>query len=156
GSGAIALAFKHRCPAASVTATDASPAALAVAAANARRLRLPIEFVVGNWWLPLHGRRFDVVLSNPPYVAEGDPHLLALTHAPHAALTAGRDGLAALRTIVAGAPAHLNDDGWLLVEHGHDQADAVRLLLSDNGFADVSTLRDLAGQTRCSGGRLPG
>lgn len=156
GSGAIALAVKHRCPAATVTATDASPAALAVARGNAGRLGLQVAFVEGSWWQPLQGRRFDLVLSNPPYVAGDDAHLQALTHEPRSALTPEGDGLAALQQIVAGAPAHLRPGGWLLLEHGYDQAAAVQALLAGRGFELPATRRDIGGQPRCTGARWPG
>jgi release factor glutamine methyltransferase len=156
GSGAIALAVRHRCPAAALTATDASPAALAVAAANAERLGLGVEFVAGDWWQAVAGRRFDLALSNPPYVAGNDPHLAALTHEPRAALTPEGDGLAALRRIVAAAPNHLQPGAWLLLEHGHDQATAVQQLLSQRGFETPDTRPDLAGLPRCTGARWPG
>jgi release factor glutamine methyltransferase len=156
GSGAIALAVKHGHPAAQVTATDASQEALAVAQANAARLGLQVAFVAGSWWNPLADRRFDLALSNPPYVAEGDPHLAALDDEPIAALTPGGDGLAALRQIVAAAPAHLNAGAWLLLEHGFDQDGAVRALLADAGFERVETRADLAGLPRTTGGQWPG
>lgn len=153
GSGAIALALKHRLPRARVTATDADAGALAVARVNARRLRLAIEFLPGDWWQPLAGRVFDLVVSNPPYIAADDPHLAALGHEPPGALTPGGDGLGALRAIVDAAPAHLAAGGALLLEHGFDQGAAVRALLAARGFVDVQTRRDLAGHERCSGGR---
>jgi len=156
GSGAIALALKQRRPALALTATDASPAALAVAADNAARHGLDIDFVAGDWWAPLAGRRFDLVVSNPPYIAGDDAHLAALKHEPPAALTPGGDGLGALRRIVAAAPAHLAPGAWLLLEHGYDQAEAVRALLEQQGYADVQSWRDLGGIERVSGGRLPG
>jgi release factor glutamine methyltransferase len=154
GSGAIALALRHAHPAARVTATDASADALAVAEANATALGLSVEFLHGSWWQPLAGRRFDLVVSNPPYVAAADPHLDALRHEPAAALTPGASGLEALEELVAGAPAHLVPGGWLLLEHGHDQADAMQAMLQRNGFRTVQTRRDLGGQTRCTGGQL--
>jgi release factor glutamine methyltransferase len=155
GSGAIALALKHRHPAARVCAVDVSASALKVAQANARRLELELEFVQGGWWQPLQGRRFHLVVSNPPYIAGNDPHLHALRHEPALALSPGDDGLAALAQIVRGAPAHLHAGGWLLLEHGHDQQPAVQQLLVEGGFVSVSTRADLAGRPRCSGGRLP-
>ncbi len=154
GSGAIALALKHARPDARVTAVDASPAALQIATGNGARLGLSVDWVLGDWWAPLAGRRFDLVVSNPPYVADGDPHLTALAHEPIEALCSGPDGLRDLRKIVAGAAPHLGDGGWLLLEHGHDQADAVAALLAASGFVDIRTRRDLAGQPRCTGGRL--
>lgn len=155
GSGAIALAVATRRPDVLVTATDASADALAVAQANAQRLGLPVRFAHGAWLAAVPGERFAVIASNPPYIAEGDPHLAALAHEPMAALTAGADGLDDLRTIVAQAPASLQPGGWLLLEHGHDQAAAVRALLFAQGFEAVSSRKDLAGIERCSGGRWP-
>ena len=152
GSGAIALAVKQACPGASVLATDLSEAALAVARANAARLGLDVSIRQGAWWGGLGERRFDLVLSNPPYIAGGDPHLAALQHEPALALTPGGDGLAALREIVAGAARHLRPGGWLLLEHGHDQADAVQAMLARDGFAGIETRRDLGRQPRCTGG----
>ena len=152
GSGAIAIAAKHGCPDAQVSATDASAAALGVASANAQRLGMSVSFAAGSWWDAVAGARFDLVLSNPPYVAAGDPHLAALRHEPLAALTPGGDGLDALRHIIGGAPDHLAPGGWLLVEHGYDQADAVQALLHAHGFSEIATRADLAGQTRCTGG----
>ena len=154
GSGAIALALKTAWPAARICASDRSAAALDVARANAHRLGLDAEFRAGSWWTPWSGVRFDIVLSNPPYVADGDPHLAALAHEPALALTAGRDGLEALRAIIGGAAAHLERSGWLWLEHGFEQADAVQALLRAAGFSGVQTRRDFAGHPRCSGGRL--
>ena len=156
GSGAIALALKHRRPQAEICAVDVSQAALAVAQANAARLGLAVAFHAGSWWAPLAGQRFDLVASNPPYVAGDDPHLAALQHEPTLALTPGGDGLDAIRSIIAGAPVHLASGGWLLLEHGWDQADAVAALLRAAGFEAIATRRDLAGQARCTGGRWPG
>jgi release factor glutamine methyltransferase len=155
GSGAIALAVKDRCPRARVTATDASLAALDVARFNARRLGLDAEFVAASWWQGLEARRFDVIVANPPYVAAGDPHLAALRHEPLDALVSGIDGLDALTEIVRSARDHLEADGWLLLEHGFDQGDAVRDLMRATGLVDVVTRRDLAGHERASGGRAP-
>jgi release factor glutamine methyltransferase len=155
GSGAIALAVKHAQPTATVVATDLSAAALGVARANAKRLALDVEFIEGSWWQAVPRRRFHLVLSNPPYIAAGDEHLAALNHEPTLALTPGGDGLDALRCIVAGAAAHLEPGGWLLLEHGFDQADALQSLLRGHGFADIQTRRDLAGQPRCSGAHQP-
>jgi release factor glutamine methyltransferase len=153
GSGAIALAVKAAWPQADVLATDVSEDALAVARANADALGLPLATCRGAWWDALDGERFDLVLSNPPYIAGGDPHLPALRHEPTLALTPGADGLNALRAIVAGAAAHLRASGWLLLEHGYDQADAVQALLREHGFDVIETRCDLAGQPRCTGGR---
>ncbi len=151
GSGAIALAVRHAYPRASVWATDASPAALELARRNAKRLGLALNFAAGSWWEPLQDQRFQLALSNPPYIAAGDPHLDALRHEPMSALSPGGDGLDALRRVVAGAPAHLVADGWLLLEHGYDQADAVRTLLQEHGFRNIQTRIDLGRQPRCTG-----
>jgi release factor glutamine methyltransferase len=156
GSGAIALALKRRQPGARVCAVDCSAAALAVARANGERHALQIEWLAGDWWQPLQGRRFHLVASNPPYVAEGDPHLRGLRHEPALALTSGANGLAALSHIVRDAPAHLHAGAWLLLEHGHEQADAVCRLLIEAAFESVQTRPDLGGRPRCSGGRWPG
>jgi release factor glutamine methyltransferase len=152
GSGAIALALKSRHARARVSAVDLSAAAVEVARGNARALALEVEFHVGNWWRPLRDRRFHLVLANPPYVADGDAHLHALRHEPAMALSAGGDGLSAIGQIVDGAPDHLLAGGWLLLEHGHDQADAVHQRLRARGFQSVGTRRDLAGRPRCTGG----
>jgi release factor glutamine methyltransferase len=154
GSGAIALAIRKQRPDAEVTAVDASEGALEVAAANARELGLDVSFRCSSW---LEGEpgRFDLIASNPPYVAEADPHLDALRHEPITALAAGADGLRDIRAIVAQAPAHLEPNGWLLLEHGHDQAASVRALLQAAGFLEVASRCDLAGIERCSGGRWP-
>ena len=156
GSGAIALAVAQQRPQARVTAVDASADALTVAAANAERLQLPVTTRHGSWFAPVAGQRFDLVLSNPPYIAEGDAHLPALSHEPRQALVSGADGLNDLRQIVADAPAHLRRGGWLLLEHGWDQAAAVRELLRAAGFAEVRSRTDLGGVQRCSGGQWPG
>jgi release factor glutamine methyltransferase len=155
GSGAIALAVKHRCPGAQLTALDASPAALAQARSNAQGLHLNVNFQPSDWWQAVAGQRFALALSNPPYIAEGDPHLAALSHEPQLALTSGADGLDAIRRIVADAPPHLWPGAWLLLEHGWDQAAAVRALLHAAGFEAVATRRDLGQQERCTGGRWP-
>lgn len=152
GSGAIALALARHRPDTQITATDASADALAVAQANARRLGLPVRFAHGTWLSAVPGERFDVIASNPPYIAEGDPHLPALRFEPRSALTSGPDGLDAIKTIINQGCAALCPGGWLLLEHGHDQAQAVRALLQCAGFAHVSSRTDLAGIERCSGG----
>jgi len=154
GSGAIALAVKQACPRCQLSATDRSADALDQAQANAARLGLPTTFLAGDWWDAVPDQQFELVLSNPPYIAAGDPHLAALRHEPLQALTPGGDGLDAIRQIVAGATAHLRPPGWLLLEHGWDQAAAVRALLQDAGFDEVQSRRDLAGHERCTGGRL--
>ena len=154
GSGAIALAVAYRYPAARLTATDLSPAALRVARANADRLGLALSWACGAWWQALPaGAQFDLVLANPPYIAGDDPHLAALRHEPLLALTPGGDGLSALQQIIAGAPAQLAEGAWLLLEHGWDQATPVAAALRQAGFTDLSCRLDLAGRPRCSGGR---
>lgn len=158
GSGAIALAIASERPQARVLATDASEAALEVARGNARRLGLgKLEFARGNWCEVLGGRRFDLIVSNPPYIASGDPHLAQgdLRFEPAAALASGKDGLDALRAIVAQAPEHLVERGWLLLEQGYDQAAAVRDLLAGSGFESIGSARDAAGHERVSFGRRP-
>ncbi len=152
GSGAIALALQHQRPAACVLAVDASAGALVVAQANAQRLALPVEFAQGDWLRGVEGL-FDAIVSNPPYIAAADPHLAALTHEPLQALAGGTDGLDDIRTIVAQSPGHLQPGGWLLLEHGHDQAQAVCALLHAQGFVQVQSRMDLAGIARCSGGQ---
>ena len=158
GSGAIALALQHQCPHAQVLAVDASEDALAVARGNAGRLGLPVRFAWGNWLAGLDreaGGPFDLIVSNPPYIAADDPHLAALTHEPLQALASGADGLQDLRTIIRQAPDHLVAGGWLLLEHGHDQAAAVQALLARAGFERVDSRKDIAGIDRCTGGRRP-
>ena len=153
GSGAIALALKRMRPRAQLLGTDLSAAALAVAQRNAVRLGLEIELVLSSWWSGIGGRRFDVVVANPPYIAADDEHLYALRHEPLSALTPGGDGLAALEAIVGGAPDHLEPGGSLLLEHGSEQAAPVRDLLARAGFEAIETRRDLAGLARATGGR---
>jgi release factor glutamine methyltransferase len=154
GSGAIALALAHERPAARVVAVDASAAALEVARGNARALGIGnVEFREGDWLQPLAGETFDLIASNPPYIAVGDPHLDDLRHEPALALSSGADGLDAIRTIVRDAPPRLVAGGWLLLEHGLDQGAAVRALLSAAGYADVSTARDLEQRDRVTLGR---
>jgi release factor glutamine methyltransferase len=157
GSGAIALALGRERPAAQVLAVDVSPAALEVAKRNAVRLAIGnVRFVHGSLYdtgASTRQVRFDLVVSNPPYVAEGDPHLADLTFEPQLALTSGADGLDSLRAIIAGAPAQLRWGGWLLVEHGANQGAAVRELFRQAGLVAVSTRRDLAGHERATGGR---
>lgn len=153
GSGAIALALKHTRPDLQVNAVDYSCDALAVASANAQRLHLDVQWAQGSWLDNTPGR-FLAIVSNPPYIAALDQHLDALTHEPLQALASGPDGLDDIRHIIAQAPAHLLPGGWLLLEHGYDQAEAVRGLLLTAGFADVQSRRDLSGIERCSGGRV--
>jgi release factor glutamine methyltransferase len=154
GSGAIALAIARACPQADVTAVERSAPALAIARGNGQKLGLAVQWRAGDWWQPLKGERFDVVVSNPPYIAEGDAHLAALRHEPRSALSAGADGLDDLRAIVEGAPSHLVAGGWLLLEHGYDQGAAVRALFGHPAWASVGTRRDLAGLERCTGACL--
>lgn len=152
GSGAIALAIAQARPDARVEAVDASADALAVAAANAQRLGLAIQFRQGDWLAGSPGS-YDLIVSNPPYIAEGDAHLPALRHEPRAALVSGADGLDDIRAILQAAPGSLAPGGWLLLEHGWDQAAAVRELLAAAGLAGATSRTDLAGIERCSGAR---
>ncbi len=156
GSGCIAIAIAHERPAARVTAMDVSASALNVARENTVALGVDIEFVQGTWFQGLAGRQFDLIVSNPPYVAVADPHLQHgdLRFEPQTALVSGVDGLADLRTIIARAPGHLRDGGWLLVEHGYDQAVVCRDLLLDAGFGERMIRADIAGLPRVAGGRL--
>lgn len=154
GSGAIALALKHSRPDVSVHARDFSRDALQVAQANAARLGLDIQFSQGSWFQDLPDR-YTVVVSNPPYIAEQDSHLAALRHEPIQALTSGPDGLDDIRRIVADAGQHLQSGGWLLLEHGHDQSDAVCALLTAAGLEQAQSRTDLTGTLRCSGARKP-
>lgn len=155
GSGAVALAIKHERPDARVTAVEQSPAALAVAQANAHRHRLDIELMPGNWFEPLSGRRFDLVVSNPPYVAAHDAHLEQgdLRFEPRTALVGGADGLDEIRRIVATAPAYLNRGGWLAIEHGQGQHEEVCMLMTAAGLESVSSRPDLSGIARISVGK---
>lgn len=158
GSGIVAVTLANLCPFADVTAVDLSPEALDVARANAERHAPSVRFLAGDWYVPVGAERFDIVVSNPPYVVFGDPHLDAngLPFEPQAALTDGiadGDGLSCIRAIIRGARAHLAANGWLLIEHGYDQADSVRVLMIANGFAEVATWQDLAEIDRVTGGR---
>ena len=155
GSGAIGLAIKHSRPDALVIAVDASADAIAVATANANRLELEIVTHVGSWYAPLASQTFDLIVSNPPYVADGDAHLAQLPHEPISALVAGKDGLNDLRQIVTQAAEHLKPGAWLLLEHGFDQAQAVQDILGNQGFVSVQSRQDLAGILRCTGGQWP-
>jgi release factor glutamine methyltransferase len=158
GSGAIALAIAKERPRCRVVATDASGDALDVARGNATRNGIGnVEFRHGDWCAPLVGDSFELIAGNPPYIAEGDPHLDEgdLRFEPATALSSGNDGLDAIRAIVRNAPAYLCAGGWLLLEHGWEQGEAVRALLRDAGFVDVATERDLEGRDRVSLGRHP-
>jgi len=155
GCGAIALALAAERPAWRVLATDVAADALALARRNAARLGLKVEFLAGSWLAPLAGRRFHLLLSNPPYIASAEPELATppLCFEPRAALSPGEDGVAALREIVRGAPSHLERGGWLLLEHGATQAQAVARELVVRGFGHVRSHRDLAGHERMTEGR---
>ena len=157
GSGAIALALRHRRPDATVVASDLSPAALAVARGNGERLGLAVDWRQGSWFAAFAAdERFALLVSNPPYIAAADTHLPALRHEPQAALSSGGDGLDAIRALIAGAPAHLQPGGWLLLEHGHDQADAVAALFAGDGrWRPAEHRQDLAGHRRCTGAQIP-
>jgi release factor glutamine methyltransferase len=152
GSGAVAVAIKRAVPPARVQATDVSAEALEVARANASRLGVDVEFHCASWLEGASGP-FDLIVSNPPYIREGDEHLPALRHEPRGALVAGPDGLDAIRTVVAQAPTRLGAHGWLVLEHGWDQGPAVRALMQQAGFGYVASRRDLAGIERCTGGQ---
>ncbi len=152
GSGAVALAIKLHRPDALVSATDFSADALAVATANAQRLQLDVRFSQGSW-LATELRVFDLIVSNPPYIASSDAHLADLTHEPLAALASGADGLDDIRQIIGQATSHLRPGGWLLLEHGFDQAAVVREMLRRAGLHNISSRSDLAGIERCSGGQ---
>ncbi|MCX4165833.1 MULTISPECIES: peptide chain release factor N(5)-glutamine methyltransferase [Paraburkholderia] len=165
GTGAIAVAIASERPDARIWATDRSAEALGVAARNAARLLDParpggpLQFAHGDWYAALDtALQFDLIVSNPPYIASDDPHLSQgdLRFEPRSALTDEADGLAAIRTIVAGAPRHLVPGGALWIEHGYDQAAAVRALLTERGFLAASSARDLAGIQRISGAQMPG
>ncbi|MHB8912214.1 MAG: peptide chain release factor N(5)-glutamine methyltransferase [Lysobacter sp.] len=158
GSGAIALALAYERPDAQVVATDASTDALDVARGNAEALKLArVEFRAGSWFQPLAGERFHLIASNPPYIADDDVHLDQgdLRHEPRSALASGADGLDAIRVIAAGAVPHLQPGGWLLVEHGWEQGEAVRELLQSAGLLEVTTARDLENRDRVTLGRAP-
>ena len=158
GSGAIALAVKSGCPRALVWAGERSADALAVARGNAARLSLDVRFTQGDWWDALAGATdapvFDLVVSNPPYIAADDPHLADLAHEPLSALVAADNGLADIRAIATGARGRLRTGGWLLFEHGWEQADAVAAILAQAGFGRIATRRDIEGRPRCTGGCL--
>ena len=157
GSGAIAVSLALEFVDAIVTAADISPNALEIAAENARRLNADVEFVLSNWYTHFANRKFDLIVSNPPYVAGGDEHLSQgdLRYEPQIALTdESNDGLSSIRAIVEGAPAHLNAGGWLLFEHGYDQAEAAGELLLKAGFENLICMNDLAGIARVAGGQI--
>ena len=153
GSGAVALAIKHARPQCRVVATDADLSALLAAKRNAAKLDLDVDFRHGRWFEPVAGERFELIASNPPYVAVGDPHLPALRYEPEGALLAGPDGLDCIRDIARRAKNHLVGGGWLLLEHGKGQEGAVRALLREAGLESVTTWPDLAGIARVTGGK---
>lgn len=157
GSGAIAIAIAHSRPDAAVTALDLSPDALDVARSNAALNNATVRFLHSDWYSAVQDQQFGLIVSNPPYIVAGDRHLSEgdLRFEPQGALTDHADGLTCLRTIIAGAPRHLEPGAWLLMEHGYDQAEAVRTLLSAQGYTEVQSWRDLAGIERVSGGRRP-
>jgi release factor glutamine methyltransferase len=154
GTGCIAITLALECPSAQVTALDASRDALVLAAENARRLDANVRFLHSDWYAAVAGETFDVIVGNPPYIAATDAHLTQgdLRFEPPAALASGADGLDAIRHIIAAAPAHLSAQGRLWLEHGYDQADAVRALLAAAGFTAIEQHRDLVGTVRVSGG----
>jgi len=154
GSGAIGIAVKFTRPETRVVAVDSDMSALMTARRNAAKLNLEIDFRHGRWFEPVAGERFELIVSNPPYVASGDPHLAHLRFEPQAALVAGADGLDCIRDIVKTASAHLLPGGWLLLEHGLGQDGAVRKLLAGAWLESVTTWPDLAGIARVSGGTL--
>ena len=158
GTGAIALSIAHTRPDVEVIAVDASDAALQVARENAERLGVRnVSFVLSDWFTALEGQCFDLIAANPPYIIDDDEHLSQgdVRFEPLSALASGTDGLDDIRRIIAAAPRHLSSKGWLLLEHGYDQAEPVRALLEQNGFDKVFSEKDLAGIERISGGQLP-
>ncbi|MCK9380796.1 MAG: peptide chain release factor N(5)-glutamine methyltransferase [Sulfuritalea sp.] len=156
GSGCLAITLALEIPQAQVTAVDASAAALNIARGNAERLGAQLRFLQSDWFAALGSERFDLIVTNPPYIAASDPHLAAgdLRHEPQAALASGADGLDAIRHIITAAPAHLAPGGQLWLEHGYDQAEPVRELLAASGLVDIEQHRDIAGIVRVSGARL--
>lgn len=156
GSGAVALALARALPMAQLTAVDRSLPALAVAQGNGERLGLPVRWLHSDWFSALAGEQFQVIVSNPPYLADDDPHLAHVSHEPLSALVAAEQGMADLLHLVREAPRYLLDTGWLLLEHGATQAEAVRAALFQCGFAQVQTWQDLSGLDRVSGGQWPG
>lgn len=157
GSGAIAISIARHRPQAQVVAVDLSPAAVDVCRRNADILKVAnLNAINGNWFDELSGEKFDLIVSNPPYVAEDDPHLLQgdLQFEPRIALSAGEHGMACITHIINAAPNYLSKEGWLLLEHGYDQAEACRKLLRDMDFSNICSYPDLAGIMRVSGGQL--
>lgn len=156
GSGAVALALASALPQAHITAVDRSRPALVIAQDNGQRLGLPVRWLHSDWFSALAGELFQVIVSNPPYLADNDPHLLHVRHEPLSALVAAEQGMADLLHLVREAPRYLLDNGWLLLEHGATQAEAVRAALFQCGFAQVQTWQDLSGLDRVSGGQWLG
>ena len=157
GTGAIALAIAHNCPQAFVTAVDASEGALKIAQENAQNLNITnIKFLQSDWFGALQNEKFDMIVSNPPYIAQGDAHLSQgdLRFEPIAALASGADGLDDIKRIITNAPKHLNPHGWLMLEHGYNQAAHVAALLINAGFSEIETIKDLGGNNRVTLGRL--
>jgi release factor glutamine methyltransferase len=157
GTGAIALAIAKHAPQAYITALDASQAALNIAIENAQNLNIPnVKFILSDWFSALKNEKFDIIVSNPPYIEANDAHLKQgdLRFEPLTALASGADGLDAIRTIITQSPLHLHPHGWLLLEHGYNQADAVAKLLSQHQFIEISTLKDFGGNDRVTIGRL--
>lgn len=154
GSGAIALAIASERPLSRITAVDISAPALKVAMQNSRDLGFHIDWRLGSWFAPVRGERFDMIVANPPYIAAADPALASLAAEPQIALCDGPTGLEALSAIAAGAPAYLNERGWLLLEHGSDQAISVAELLTRHGFVSLGSHRDLSGKPRVTLGAL--
>jgi release factor glutamine methyltransferase len=161
GSGAVAVTIAKLCGTAQVTGVEKSKAALNVARENAdaiidKDFNNQLQLILGDWYRPVGKAKFDIIVSNPPYIADADAHVSQgdLRHEPIQALTAGRDGLDAIRKIIDGAPEHLNSGGWLLIEHGYDQEQACAALLKQGGFNPIFCEKDLAGIPRVSGGQL--
>ncbi len=154
GSGAVALAIKQQRPRCRVVAVDSDLSALVTAKRNAAKLNLDVDFRHGRWFAPVAGERFALIVANPPYVASGDPHLADLRFEPRGALVAGPDGLDSIREIVTSAGVFLLPGGWLLLEHGFGQEEAVRELIAGAGLESVTTWPDLAGIARVTGGKL--
>lgn len=157
GSGAVALAVKHELPESEVTAVDLSEPALKVARSNGEQLGLEVEWLLGSWFEPVLARQFDLIVANPPYICEDDDHLAQgdLPAEPIMALTAGTDGLQALRQLVADGQSLLEPGSWMLLEHGWDQGADVRNLMLTHGWQAIETRRDLAGHERVTGGHRP-
>lgn len=155
GSGAIALALASELPQAEIHAIDYSNAALATAKSNAQRLNLNIQFHQGSWFDPVNNHTFDLIVSNPPYIESADPHLSQgdLRFEPSQALASGADGLDDLRVIISQAASHLNSQGWLMVEHGYNQALSVADLFKQSGYQAIELITDLAGQHRVTIGQ---